>query len=247
VTSTEIYSALYKLYANYEYKLNNTFVFRWESDFFAMSKTGYFMECEVKVSRSDFFVDFKKQKHRLFQDVHNKKTHHILVDGSGGYDSEGMNVIGNVELGQLRTQYGDTTGRRYLGWRWGMKNGKSGYWVNDYGRVHIDKRIETMYAPLTRIRIKPIESFHVPHRFNYVVPHGLIKVEEVPKYAGLIYVNKDNWATQVKAAPFLHKRKMDLDKILLKKYYNLWVYKVPLATKEQIRGNYSETNEQVND
>jgi hypothetical protein len=51
--------------------------------------------------------------------------------------------------------------------------------------------------------------------FYYAVPEGLIKPEEVPKYAGLIYVSDSC-------------------------QQNLWQYKVPLETKMKIRNNYSE-------
>lgn len=48
------------------------------------------------------------------------------------------------------------------------------------------------------------------NRFYYVVPEGLIKVQEVPEYAGLMYANIDHLycsITIVKTAPFIHKSK----------------------------------------
>jgi hypothetical protein len=51
---------------NYNYVLSNVFIFDWESDVFGLSKSGYAVEIEVKVSRSDFFADFKKGKHITF-------------------------------------------------------------------------------------------------------------------------------------------------------------------------------------
>lgn len=50
-----------------------------------------------------------------------------------------------------------------------------------------------------------------PNYFFYVVPKELIKTEEVPDYAGLIYVGeKSGWCDIVKNAPRLHKEKIDL-------------------------------------
>src|SRR5688572_25955103 len=69
MTAFDINKHLNRLFANYEYKLQNSFVFNWECDFFCMSKSGYFVEVEIKVSRSDFFKDFEKGKHKIFRDL----------------------------------------------------------------------------------------------------------------------------------------------------------------------------------
>lgn len=45
---------------NGDYRLCNTFIFGWESDFFMISKSGYTIEIEIKISYSDFKADFKK-------------------------------------------------------------------------------------------------------------------------------------------------------------------------------------------
>jgi hypothetical protein len=57
-----------------------------------------------------------------------------------------------------------------------------------------------------------------PSRFNYIVPRGLVSVDDVPEWAGLIYadVHLDYpskgrrwiWFEDVKAAPRLHKVKV---------------------------------------
>ena len=63
-----IYRNLWRYFYKYEFQLENSYVFDWESDFFCVSRSGYAYELEVKVSRSDFFADFKKQeKHRILQ------------------------------------------------------------------------------------------------------------------------------------------------------------------------------------
>lgn len=50
--------------------INNAYVFRgWESDFLLITRSGYCVEYEVKISRSDFFSDFKKTaKHSILKD-----------------------------------------------------------------------------------------------------------------------------------------------------------------------------------
>lgn len=74
MTTKEIHKKLRSLFLNYNYKLDNSFVYNWESDFFAISKSGYSIEVEVKVSKSDFNADFKKEvikevlKHDLLTD-----------------------------------------------------------------------------------------------------------------------------------------------------------------------------------
>lgn len=69
MTTREVHEAVRAFFGNYEYPLLNTFVFAWESDFFAISKSGYSVEVEVKISKADFKKDFthKTQKHDLFK------------------------------------------------------------------------------------------------------------------------------------------------------------------------------------
>jgi hypothetical protein len=45
----------------------NVYVHSWEADHFSMTSSNYAYEIEVKVSRSDFFADFKKPKHNFFK------------------------------------------------------------------------------------------------------------------------------------------------------------------------------------
>ena len=76
VKSHDIQDYLRKHFANYVYELHHTYVFGWESDFFAVAKqTDYVIEVEIKVSRSDFKADFQKttfheniNKHSYLQD-----------------------------------------------------------------------------------------------------------------------------------------------------------------------------------
>lgn len=63
----KIHKAISSRFSNHKYKLYNSYVFTWESDFFSVTQDNkYIYEVEIKISRSDFFADFKKnEKHRL--------------------------------------------------------------------------------------------------------------------------------------------------------------------------------------
>ncbi len=67
MTERIIQEKLKYYFANYDYKLFNAFIYAWESDFFGISKSGYALEVEVKISRADFRKDFqcKTEKHHL--------------------------------------------------------------------------------------------------------------------------------------------------------------------------------------
>lgn len=56
----------------------------------------------------------------------------------------------------------------------------------------------------------------IPNKFYYVVPIGLVEVDEVPDWAGLIYITENLVPYSKKAAPLIHKHKHDLQKIYRK-------------------------------
>lgn len=80
-------------------------------------------------------------------------------------------------------------------------------------------------------------SAKMPNYFYYVVPEGLITEDEVPEYAGLIYVHATVISDsrvyyqfqEIKSAPKLHTNKIDEDslKLIDKFYYNYihWKHK----------------------
>lgn len=123
---------------NHELVVPNSCLFGWESDVVSVNRTGFISEFEIKVSRSDFKQDAKKERARL------------LVDP--------------VERSAL---FGDRTHPR-------------------------------------------------PNYFFYAVPEGLIQPEEVPDYAGLVYVCKRveghhlyyGTAREIKPAARLHREKI---------------------------------------
>lgn len=221
---SEIYKALYRYYANYWYKLSNSYIYNWESDFFGMSKAGYFLEVEVKVSRNDYFRDFIKDKHKLFKDVMAGKTHHIHSFATKGDE------ICRFEYGVLEGSCNDAKIIRHHSWMRTWHNGKRGYWTNDNDRVYLRRMNERVCAPATGIQFHEIAKINCPNQLYFACPADLIKVDEVPGYAGLLYY-ENNDMTMIKKAPYLHKRKQDLNKVLLSKFYNLWTYKTTLDTK----------------
>lgn len=53
---------------------------------------------------------------------------------------------------------------------------------------------------------------YLPNYFYYVVPKGLVSLEEVPQYAGLFYIENDIMELQ-KEAPVIHTKKHDIAKV----------------------------------
>lgn len=49
--------------------------------------------------------------------------------------------------------------------------------------------------------------FRICNYFNYVVPRDLISIDEVPEYAGLIYINDDFTFEIIKKPKLIHKTK----------------------------------------
>lgn len=78
-----------------------------------------------------------------------------------------------------------------------------------------------------------------PNYFYYAVPKGLISVDDVPEYAGLIYVDTPEAISSfsiVKKAPCLHKEKYnDVELNLTEKFYYNWVnYK--FSVRKELEG-----------
>ena len=108
---------------------NVSFPIQYECDVLSIKKSGYITEFEVKISRSDFLADKKKNKWYLYAD--------------------------------------------------------------------------------------PVYNRYKPNYFNYVCPDGLIQADEIPPFAGLIYL-VDGDLKEVKKASVIHRFKHDRDKVLSK-------------------------------
>lgn len=51
-------------YRRFPFQMANAFIYNWECDYWCMTDDGETREFEIKISRSDYFVDKKKDKHR---------------------------------------------------------------------------------------------------------------------------------------------------------------------------------------
>lgn len=160
-----------------KYVVENLFVFEWESDKLIITRSGYAYEFEVKISKSDFKADFKKE------------DKHTILEGKKEFLPSYDKVLGI--------------------WK--------GLQADNYRTSRFKK----------------------PNYFYYAVPEGLIDVNDVPEYAGLIYVLPDGekkskdgkWCWDgfyvVKSAPKLHSTKYSNDDLNLtdKFYYNMLTWK----------------------
>lgn len=124
VSSNEIQKALLILVkCAGEVVLPNYYYGQYECDVFRITQSDYTIEYEIKISRSDYLADFKK----------------------------------------------------------------------DGGKKHLSLKVG--------------DEFKAPNRFFFVVPEGLITVDELPSYAGLIYYYGKNNISIVKAGKLIHKKK----------------------------------------
>lgn len=170
MTERDIQDQLRYLFSTHDYRLCNAYLFSWESDFFAISKSGYSVEVEVKISKADFRKDFthKEGKHDLF------------------CKRKSLAFISN----------------KYETFGYGMKDCDGKWFQPKYTMI-------TWTVPCERL----------PNKFYYACQEGLIKPDDVPEYAGLIY-SQNHYCTIVKQAPFVHKVKRKFTEVLLSKYYH---------------------------
>lgn len=226
VNAGMIGQALHRYYENYHFLLSNSFVFNWESDFLARSKQKYFVEVEVKISRSDFLRDFDKPKHEVFKSAHACKAFHVQKTG---YDNRG-DFLFRIEWKELNA-WGNYRGRKMKenpDCLYGRKNDVNGYWTNQ-DVWHLSDRSKDLYAPATGIQFLDLAKYTLPHQFYFCAPLGLLNREEIPSYAGFMEYGDDGFIRLVKRAPYLHKRKMDLWETLAWKFYWLQRYKTKMT------------------
>lgn len=150
-----------KYTGNCKYRVENIFLFDWESDFFVVKDNRYCYEFEIKISRSDFFSDSKKVS-----------KHSVLSKG--------------------------------------IKHHKKTRWVDDGLFKGWKEEIELK------------QELFRPNKFYYVTPADLIKANEVPEYAGLMYVN-GGCLDEIKKAPFIHKDIIEVEKKLCNKFFYYWL------------------------
>lgn len=211
--ASDIQRVLKYHFNSHKYELQNSFVFNWECDFFSITKAGYAYEVEIKVSRSDFFADFKKEKHILFNKIIEGKAFYWKDIGKSWEGSQ----ICSFKYKTLEPPFRSRGKDLPAGVVYDYKSGKyiTNQWDGYYLREH---NHQTLNAPATRIRFIDLTKISFPNRFYYACPEGLIKPEEIPKYAGLYYATPGD-LKMIKQAPLLSKRIMDLKPVLLEKFY----------------------------
>jgi hypothetical protein len=213
ISERHLQKAVRQLFHNHQYILVNSFVFDWESDLFSVTKSGNVYEVEMKISKADYRKDFEKDKHLLFKSNVQGKTHSITGYPAHRYAWDPARVIGKFSYQEIHWQYPD-------GYYWDYK---LRCYITGYGASLFRKQQVELMAPCTTITIKPLQDVLCPNRFYYACPEGVISVDNLPPYAGLIHVN-DHGAWIVKQAPFIHKRPLlggRLTSILLEKFWYL--------------------------
>jgi len=133
-----MYWTMYCQNTCYEIVIPNFYVGRYEMDVFRRMKSGYVVEYEIKISKSDFLNDFNK----------------------------------------CHTEY--------------------------KGRYPDRQYFDIKKHDLLKLGNYPA------NRFYFVVPKGLLTIEDIPEYAGLIeYHRESKHFETVKTAPLMHKNKLD--------------------------------------
>ncbi|MEE9408203.1 MAG: hypothetical protein V3V28_09025 [Polaribacter sp.] len=210
--SKDITKALWYNYHNRDFKLDNSFIYSWESDFFSITKTGFAHEIEIKISRSDFLADFKKiNKHESLNQIF--KGNKLCVFRNG-LEYHVKIPITKPKLNKNGVRMRDEFYKIIYENTGVFRN--SVRMTKEYNIPKTHQNLDTKLISTSIQILKP----KVPNKFYYAVPEGLISKEEVPIYAGLLYIN-ENSIKEIKKAPFIHKEKLDLTKVLLDKFHYL--------------------------
>lgn len=101
---------------------------------------------------------------------------------------------------------------------------KSGIWTE----IEIKVSRSDFLADLKKVEKHGIfadkENQMKPNRFFYAVPRGLVQPDEIPEYAGLLWVNEQSCCPDMrKPAPLLHNHKISPEDLKLadKFYFNM--------------------------
>lgn len=198
MTEKLIQKALFRAFQSHEYKFTNVYYFNNESDWLSFLSSGFCYECEIKISRSDFKADFKKEKHTIHKN--NEIKGNLFVRKQGVSISRNLSWDFCKEFPQL------IESNEYLS--------------RKYSRYDSEEMVVDYHAVTSsKIEFVSHDNKLIPNKFFYVVPKGLISKEEVPAYAGLIYVDELGNCTKIKDGKFLHKDKLDIKKLFTKMYY----------------------------
>lgn len=95
--SSQLSASLFSHYHNVKYKIENVYVYDWESDFLVIKHvTGYAYEIEIKISRQDYFNDFnKKHKHEVL--LHGFYSKEKYNHDRGADNNEWIKIFDGIE------------------------------------------------------------------------------------------------------------------------------------------------------
>lgn len=187
-----IQRALLKKYSSHKYKFCNIYFFNNESDFLTFLPNGNCYEFEIKISKSDFKIDKNKPRHTKYDNTNSKY-----------YTEKGNTVTLHTPSWEFTKHFPELVVSK----------------VYDSYRKNIQDRVELYYTPYSTVYFRSIKHDSMPNRFYYVVPKDLISKDDVPEYAGLLYVTEENTVIKVKEAQVLHKQKLDTHRAFNKAYY----------------------------
>lgn len=189
-----IQKALFKKFQSHTYKFTNVFYFQNESDWLSFLPNGFCYEIEIKTSRSDFRADFKKQKHVIHEA--NGKKYYTVKGSEIKHSNPDWDFCKNFpELVESR-DYSDA-----------------------YDRRHNRDRLTLFYTAMSSVEFREFKNLKLPNKFFYAVPKGLISPEEVPEYAGLLYVDNELNVEKIRDGKFIHKDILSPLKLWNKAYY----------------------------
>jgi len=194
-TEKLIQKALFKKFNHHKYKFFNAYFFENESDVLTFLPNGICYEIEIKISIADFKADFKKNKH-VIHVSNNSQEKHFLKKGSIVYNPN--------PSWDLCKEYPELIE---------SKNHEYQYYKNP-----ISFKIQSSCG----IHIGEVKNKLLPNKFFFACPKGLIKIEDVPDYAGLLYIDDELKVIKIKDGKFIHKEKLDAKIRLFDKMYNFY-------------------------
>ncbi|RKT01083.1 hypothetical protein [Chryseobacterium defluvii] len=199
MTEKLIQKALLKNWHSHHYKFINVFYFDNESDWLSFLPSGICYEVEIKISRSDFKADFKKPKHEIHEKNDAGKGYYIEKRGGNTLLDPSWEFCKNFPELVIAEEH-------------------RSYRHNRYNEMDI----RLYYIPYSTIEIREMNNLKLPNKFFYAVPEGMIIPDEVPSYAGLLYIDENLKVKKVKDGKFIHKDILSPTK-LFNKTYNSYV------------------------
>lgn len=197
MTETKIQKALFEYYKHHRYKFLNIYFFKNESDWLSFLQNGMCYEIEIKISRSDFKADKKKERFNKYLNNSNSEL----------FTKQGREVITQHPSFDLTREYPELTIARIR---------------NEFNRMTHEYQ-ESFYLSFIsscEVSFEQKENQNIPNKFFYAVPENLISVDELPSNCGLLYIRDDFSVVKVKEPKFIHKNILSATRAFNKAYYS---------------------------